>query len=1188
MEKKRIPKNIVCKKYNKTLRIMKISIVLIFISAFNLLAESSYSQSEKISLKLAKVYTIENVVSEIEKTTDYVFIYNEEVIPTLRNEVEVDMNDQSLDEILNQLIEGTDLAYSISSKQVTLYKDENKKVNTKVESTAPLVVQQPSGKRITGRVVDVNGEAIIGANIIEKGTSNGTITDIDGSFTMDVDDDAVLRVSYIGYLEQEVNTTGQTMINIVLREDTKTLEELVVVGYGTQKKVNLTGAVDQVTGDAFEGRSISNINQGLQGVMPNVNVRPLDGKPTESPSINIRGMGSIGQGGDALILIDGIEGDPSMLNPNDIESISVLKDAASAAIYGARGVFGVVLITTKSPDSDVLSVEYSGNLAIKSPIVKPDFVTDGYTFAKGFNDAYFARNGIYPRQINKTQLFSQDYLEELKRRSEDPSLPKTELDENGNYVYYHNTDWFKKLYKDNFTSTEHNVTVSGGSERTRFMISGRYTGQNGLYRYSSDDYKMYNLRARGSVNLFSWLQIENNFEYSDRSYFNPLNVGEGTSLQRNIADEGHPTAPMFNPDGTLSYTAAYTVGDMYLGYNGSQLDRSVLRNTTSFSSNFFEDRLSVQGNFSFQNTNYKELRIRTPVPYSPAPGVTEYVGANKNDLRKTLDETSYIATNIYAEFEDNFNDVHYFKAMAGYNYEESEWQRDRYSRNELLFPTAEDVNLAVGENVLASGGYNKWRIAGGFFRLNYIFDNRYLIEFNGRYDGSSKFPSNEMFAFFPSISAAWRISEEKFWNVPYEIISDLKLRASYGSLGNANINPYNFIEEFSIGTSIILDNSRPRQTSMPRVLPDGLTWETATTRNFGIDLGLFDNRLHFTGDAYVRESKDMYTIGMTLPAIFGTTSPKGNYADMETRGWEIALSWNDQIKSGSKPIGYNIRLTLSDWQAEILRYNNPEKFLDDYYEGMKVGEVWGYVTEGFFTSPADVENHADQQSFFPPRQGIYQPGDIKLKDLNNDGIINPGKNTVDAPGDRKIIGNLTPRYSFGLNLGATWNSFSLSAFFQGVGKQDWYPHQESVSFWGQYNRPYGDIPKWHLNSGMVWSEENPNSFLPRYVPRGGTGGLLRQTQSKYLMNAAYIRLKNIQLGYDLPHDLISRIGLKNAKIFLSGESLFTWSPLYKYADHIDVENATAPSDQMYTSENSGDGYNYPLLKSITVGLNVKF
>lgn len=1155
---------------------MKFSFLLIFASVLNAYSTSIFSQNATMSVNLHNV-SVREVVEEIKKQGGISFIYNDN-LPGLNKNVSVSFVDQPIKDVLENALAQADLRY------------EEIKDNFVVLLSAPSAANIQE-MIVSGRVTEYEtGEGLPGVNVLVEGTTTGTVTDIEGYYKMQITEAArSLRYSYVGYVSQVIPVEGMTEINVTLVPLFRELEEIVVVGYGTQRRINLTGAVDQVTSEALEGRNVGNITQGLQGVMPNVNIRPLDGKPIESPNINIRGVGSIGQGGNALILIDGIEGDPSMINPNDIETISVLKDAASAAIYGARGVFGVVLITTKAPRSDVISVEYSANYGVKSPIVFPDFDTDGYRFANMFNEIFYARDGLYPRQINKTQLFSQEYLAELRRRSEDPSLPKTDLDDQGRYVYYHNTDWYGELYKKNFGSTEHNLSVSGGTEKSRFMVSGRYAGQDGLYRYSSDNYNMYNLRARGSIDVFPWLQIENNFDYSDRNYFNPLNVGEGSSLQRNIADEGHPTAPLFNPDGTLSYSAAYTVGDMYLGYNGSHLDRSVIRNTTGFNSKFLDDRFRIIGNFSFQKTNSDELRIRTPIPYSPAPGVIEYVGTNRNDIQNTLDRTDFIAANLYSEFEDFFNEVHYFKAMAGFNYEESTWQRHRYSRNEVLFPTLRDVNLAVGENVLASGGYNRWRIAGGFFRLNYIYDNRYLIEFNGRYDGSSKFPTDEMYAFFPSVSAAWRVSEEAFWPVPYEIVSDLKFRASYGSLGNANINPYMFHEQFSIGTSIILDGARPMLTSMPAVLPDGLTWETSTTRNFGIDLSMVNNRLHFTGDAYVRLTTDMYTIGMTLPATFGTGSPRGNYADMETRGWELMLSWRDQFTLAKKPFRYNIRLSLSDWQAEILRYNNPDKFLNDYYEGMKVGEVWGYVTEGFFVSDEDVANHANQRAQFPPRIGNYLPGDIKLEDLNGDNFINPGRNTVDDPGDRRVIGNLTPRYTFGINLGSSWNNISFSAFFQGVGKQDWYPHNEAANFWGQYNRPYGDIPSWHLNEGMIWSEENPDSFLPRYVCRGGTGGLLRQRQTKYLMNAAYIRLRNIQLGYDLPANWISRAGMSAAKVFVSGENLWTWSPLYRIVtNQIDVENATAPSDQMYTSGNSGDGYNYPMLKSVTFGLNVRF
>ncbi|MEX2568657.1 MAG: TonB-dependent receptor [Cyclobacteriaceae bacterium] len=1041
---------------------------------------------------------------------------------------------------------------------------------------------------VTGRVLDANREPIPGATVSVPGTAIGTATDLDGRYALTVPEGATLVFSFIGFESQSIAVGDQSVIDVILAEDISSLEEVIVVGYGVQKKMNLTGSVDQVTSEALEGRNVGNLTQSLQGLMPNVNITPLDGKPIQSPAINIRGTGSIGQGGNALVLIDGVEGDPSMVNPNDVESVSVLKDAASAAIYGARGVFGVVLITTKTPKKDVVSVTYSGNYGIKSPVVRPDFVTDGYIFAKMFNDIFFARDGLYPQNINKTQTFSQEYLAELERRSEDPSLPKTDLDEFGNYVYYHNTDWYGHLLKSNFSSTEHNVSVSGGTQKSSFMLSGRYSDQGGLFRYSTDEFKMYNLRARGSIEVAPWLQINNNFDYSTRFYFNPLNTGEGSSVFRNIADEGHPTSPLLNPDGTLSYASAYTVGDFYLGNNGSHLDRTVIRNTSGFEANFLENKLRVIGNFNFQNINSDELRIRTPIPYSPAPGVIEYIGTTRNDIQNTLDRTNFVTANLYSEYETNFTEKNYFKAMVGYNYEQSTFQRHQYSRNELLFPTVKDVNLAVGDNVLASGGYDKWRIAGGFFRFNYIFDDRYLVEVNGRYDGSSKFPAGESFAFFPSVSAAWRISEEQFWPISDQVISDLKFRGSYGSLGNANIRPYTFQEQFSIGTGIILAGARPRTTSMPAVLPDGLTWETATTRNIGLDLSMIKGKLNLTGDAYIRHTSDMYTIGMTLPATFGTTSPRGNYADMETKGWEMILSWQDMFNVADRPFTYNIRLNMADWKAEVTRYNNPDKFLNDYYAGMTVGEVWGFVTEGFFTSEEDVLNHANQQSRFTPRIGTYQPGDIKFQDLNNDGIIDFGRNTVEDPGDRRIIGNESPRYTYGMNLNFQWNNIFLSGFLQGVGRQQWYPHQETANFWGQYNRPYGDIPSWHLNEGMIWSEENPDSFLPRYVTRGGTGGLLRQVQSKYLMDASYIRLRNVQLGYNLPINIINRVSVSAARVFVSGENLWTWSPLYKVVSNIDVENAVAPSDQMYTSGNSGDGYNYPMLKSVTIGLNVTF
>lgn len=1051
---------------------------------------------------------------------------------------------------------------------------------------------------ITGQVVDASTQQpLSGASVRMVGIDRGSLTDPEGRYAITgiAAGRHRVRVSMIGYGQEEQAVEvldGQTVtLNFTLQPEAVTLEGVVAVGYGTQQKAHLTGAVDQLTSDALQNRPIANLTQGLQGVLPNVNIRPLDGKPTQAPQINVRGTTSIGQGGNALVLIDGVEGDPSLLNPNDIETITVLKDAASAAVYGARGAFGVLLITTKQPTRDAFSITYGANYGRREPVVATDFVTEGYTWGRMFNESFFNWEGSLPQNVNKTMVFSQQYLAELERRSKDPTLPRVEVGPDGRYVYYGSTDWFNLLYKDNTPTMEHNLSVSRSTDNTSFMVSGRYLDQDGLFRYSSDNYRLLNFRAAGTVQLYPWLELRNNFSIANRKYFNPLNVGEGGGIWRNLADEGHPLSPLLNPDGSLTHSAAYTVGDFFYGKNGMDQEWGTLRNTTSFTSGFLSRNLQLHGDFSFQNSTAGETRRRVQIPYSRAPGVVEWLGTQYNDLRETNGETLYLAGNLYGDLQKRFGDRHLLNVVLGTNYEQSTAEQLQVQRNGLIFPDASNINLALGQSIVTGGDYEKWNILGGFYRFNYIFDDRYLLELNGRYDGSSKFPSKERYAFFPSISLGWRLSNEPFWKVPSSFISELKFRGSYGAMGNGNIGAYAFHDIFNISqTGRILNGLQPRQTSQPSVLPEGLTWETVTTRNAGVDLEMLDGRLQLTGDAYVRETTDMYTIGRTLPAVFGATSPRGNYADLRTSGWEAMLAWQDRFDVAARPLGYNLRVTLADHSAEILKYNNPDKFLNDYYAGMKVGEIWGFVTEGFFTSEAEIAAHANQSLYRSHSSGLIQVGDIKLKDLNGDGVINTGDNTFDNPGDRVIIGNRAPRYLFGINLGANYGSFSLSSFFQGVGKQDWYPSAESNVFWGQYNRPYGDIPAWHLKDGVIWSPENPNSFFPRYAARlaNRSEGIMRQPQSKYVMNAAYVRLKNFQVGYDLPEHLTSRLGSSAARIYFSGDNLWTWSPLYKTANNIDVENATAPSDQLFTSGNAGDGYNYPMLKSLTMGISVTF
>ncbi|HQG56868.1 MAG TPA: TonB-dependent receptor [Bacteroidales bacterium] len=1059
-----------------------------------------------------------------------------------------------------------------------------------------LMQQQQQQITVTGKVTDSQtGEPMAGVNVVVKGTTIGTMTDAEGNYSLNVPDrNATLVFSFIGYTTQEMSLAGRTSLNVSLVSEAIGLEEVVVVGYGTQKKANLTGAVDQVTTTVLENRMMLNLTQGLKGAVPNLNISLLDGKPIQAPSYNIRGTTSIGQGGSALVLIDGVEGDPGMLNPNDIASISILKDAASSSIYGARGAFGVVLITTKNPSKEKTIINYSANFALRSPIAVPDLVTDGYTFAKMFAESFYNWENTFPTAVNKTLKFSQSYLDELKRRAENPSPSDKEVEIDpvtGDYVYYASHDKYRELYKDHSTGMEHNLSISGSTQTASFMITGRLLSQEGLFRYNSDDYSMYNIRSKGSVQVYKWLRIDNNSEYSEMKYHNPLNVGEGSGIWRNIADEGHVLAPMFNPDGTLTMSAAYNVGDFWYGKNGYNFYRRILRNTSGFEAQFFDNTLRLRGDFTFRNTDYSEQRRQVPVPYSNHPGIIAYVGTTTNDLREINDRTNYYATNLYAEYENILGEYHYIKVLAGYNYEQSTYKRVLVQRNGLIFEDATDINLALGQSITTSGGWDRWNILGGFGRINYSFKDRYLIEINGRYDGSSKFPGDQRFAFFPSYSIGWRISKEPFLILSNNIISDLKIRASYGSLGNGNISSYSFQEQFSISQlGRVLNAVKPQYTRNPSVLPAGLTWETATTLDFGLDLVALSDKLRIVGDMYIRKTTDMYTIGMTLPAVFGATPPKGNYADMKTKGWEVSILWRDRFNLVAKKFNYELRASLSDYNTIIEKYNNPEKVLTDYYEGMAMGEIWGFVTEGFFVDAVDITNHAQQDLFKSTSSGAIYPGDIKLKDLDNSGRIDYGTNRVGDTGDKIIIGNSTPRYTFSINFNADWNNFFLSAFFQGVGKQDWWPSTEAGLFWGQYNRPYNAVPKWQL--GNYWTPENTNAYLPRYVSRlANRSGAMFVTgpQTKYLQNIAYIRLKNFQFGYNLPQSIISKIRASSLKIYFSGENIWTYSPLFKTigSSHLDVEN-TGPSDQLFTSGNAGDGYNYPMMKNISFGLSVTF
>ena len=1051
---------------------------------------------------------------------------------------------------------------------------------------------------VSGTVVDAGTkEPVIGASVLIKNTVIGSVTDLDGAFSLSAAEGDELIISCIGYSDRSY-VVGKQVSGIIIEisESAEFLEEVVVVGYGSVKKENLSGAVDQISSEAFTNRPVANTTQMLQGAVPNLNISLADGKPNGSASYNVRGNTSIGAGGSALVLIDGVEGDPATLNPNDIESVSVLKDAASAAIYGSRAPYGVVLITTKSAKDDAgkFNLTYSGNFSLQHPTNIPDIVDDGYVYADMFYKAWYGNRFSEPTGINKSQEFSSVWLKMFRARNKAGNPVATTVEPDGKYVYYGNENYYDLLYRDYVLAQTHNVSANGKTGKLKYYVSGRYYYYDGLYNYNPDTYKTFNLRAKTEAELLPWLTFSENIEFTHDDYHYPFGSAEEASgvLGRSISDEGHPSNPAFNPDGTLTKAGAMSIGGLVTGNNYLDRITKTFKTTSALKASLLDNKLTLNADYTYRSKDYNETRKSTAVPYSAYEGVISYLGTPGTDdyIKESVQFTSYMAVNAYAQYEENFANKHNFKVLAGYNYEQQTYKSIYTQRHGLITPDVEHINLATGTEIVVSSGGNKWRYAGAFFRLNYGYDDRYLIEVNGRYDGSSKFPDNSQWGFFPSVSGAWRVSQEPWWKISPDAVTNLKVRVSYGELGNGNVSPYSYLEKFSFSTmtSRYLDGmSVIRYTDIPSQIPDNIGWERSRTVDAGLDVEFLRGRLSFTGDYYVRKTLDMYTVGPTLPDTFGASAPKGNYADMSTYGYELSLAWNDSFNLAGKQFDYGIKATLADYYTIIDRYNNASKKLSDYYEGQRLGEIWGFVCNGLFQSQDEIDAAFDGTGYKNALHGTTQslitlPGDPKFEDLDHNHTISKGADTVDDSGDRAIIGNSDPRYIYSFNLNASWNGISLSAFFQGVGKQDWYPGKE-CAWWGQYNRPYNNVYIWQLDN--YWTEDNPNAYLPRYA---GYNDVVRSAvNSRYLQDISYIRLKNLQVGYSLPQRILKKAQLAGVNFYFSAENLWTWSPMYKYTKDFDVLTIGKKSDD-YVKNDKGTGYNYPTLRSFSFGVTITY
>ena len=1159
---------------------MKKSIIASFFCC--LLCMTLFAQSQRVKLSGEKV-TVAQLFKEIESQTGMSVDYDASTLD-LSQTVTLPSGTMSVKDIAEKVLDKAGYSCVIKNTHLVVTKKQDK----------------PQESMRKGVILDAKGEPVAGVGVIIKGTGSGTVTGTDGSFSLQASDDAVLEVSSIGYKGKEVRVGKQGFLTIAIEEDMLFIEDAVVVGYGVQKKENLTGAVSVVTSKSIQDRSNSNLGGILQGTVPGLTVTSPSGRPGESVSINIRGWNSINSGS-PLVLVDGVVGSLERVNPNDVESISVLKDASSAAVYGAKAAFGVVLVTTKSGSDNEgrAKINYSGRWGWSSPTTSTDWETRGYysvyipnLFMKAFNGQ---------QQI----LYNEDDMNMLWERRDDvvenPNRPWVVLDQQNNgYKYYANTDWWHFFFNDRKPMQNHDLSFRGGSKNIKYFLSANYNDEKGIFRLNPDEYKKYNLRARFSFDANSWLNISNNTAYYSAVYTYPGLADMDDTFYKCTAGYFSYLMPL-TPEGTYLYqTNSGGGGQTILGNLANE--NFVNRNRTSNLTNTTEvtitpvRQLVIKGNYSYSYNTYAQLNRSVNGVFADKTRLkttTVTTGDNEDMLAEQMQTIDLHSVNLYATYSDTFAQAHNVKVMAGGQYESYYHKKLGATGYSLLSLDLNDQNLVSADEdgnkrTTTSGGQSEYALLGFFGRINYDYKGKYLVELSGRYDGSSRFPRGQRYGFFPSGSLGWRISEESFFSPLKSWWNDLKLRFSYGSLGNQQVGYYDYIRSVTLGTQkYLFGGDKSGIATFGNPVAGNLTWETVQQKNVGLDMAFLENKITFTGEAYIRDTKNMLTTGKALPAVYGASAPKTNNADLRTMGYELSISYRDSFLLLGKPFDYSITGTFNDYVGYITKFDNPTFNLSTYYEGMRYGEIWGYTTDGFFKSDEEAANYAVDQS--PVCSIIYgsvggeqglRAGDLKYVDLDGDNIIGQGANTLDNPGDRRVIGNSQPRYQYGVTLGFNWYGVDFSIFFQGVGKQDWYPSTDARYFWGPYARPFSSwIQKDFLD--QCWSEEHPDAYFPRpraYVAGVGANRELTTVNDRYLQNLAYCRLKNLTAGYTLPQKLTQKVKIEAVRLYFSGENLAYIAPGFHSA-YMDPEAA---------AKTKGKYPIYPWQKTFMFGIDITF
>ena len=1063
------------------------------------------------------------------------------------------------------------------------------------------VTEQMQSQKVIVTVVDALGEPIIGANVIEKGTTNGGITDLDGKFTLETRADAILVISFVGYKTQEVKAAPN--LKVVLKDDNELLDEVVVVGYRKKKKVNLTGAVASVDVDeAIASRPITDVAKALQGVSPGLTITTNVGGVGVESSIKLRGStGSLNatEGTSPLILVDNVEvPNLSMVNPDDIESISVLKDAASASIYGTRAAWGVVLITTKTgKKNEKVQVSYSNNFAWSTPTTMPQV-------AKTYESAQAAL--LAQQRLGKNEFSSvgynvnEDAIEKMKEwdalygHMSQEELGEMQLGRDfeqigGKYYWYRGFDPLEMFMKDWTPQQKHNLSVSGGSDKTTFNISLGYLNQTGILKVNTDKYERYNFNATINTQLRDWWSVRTNVMFSRSTKSEPYQYTSGYTDVWYYLLRWPAFYPYADYQGTPFRSAVTEISQA----NRESLTNNFTRVNLGTTINPIKD-LAINFDYTFALFNDYQKRAGGEVwgwDFFNTNNPLTYASLYPASHNRVLERSQYTMSNTfkaYATYEKTFNQKHNFKAMVGMDAESRERIGHSSDRRTLVNLDQPEINLAIGDQFVDGTTYHNDFAAAGFFgRVNYDYMGKYLLEVNARYDGSSNFPAGDKWALFPSFSAGWRLSEEKFMHWTKPALTDFKLRGSWGTIGNQDVEANSYLSVMSVGANSgwIVDGKEVPYIGVPSVMSPSLTWERVTTIDVGFDARFFNNEFGISFDWYQRTTSDMHSPGETLPSTFGSaTMPKVNAGELQGRGFELSLDYNKQFSNG---LGLTARATLSKIRETLTKYNNPNKNIYGYYEGKIIGEIWGYETDRLFQYEDCMQledgtwvidpSKVPEQSLYESGSFKYGPGDVKYKDLDGDGKITYGDNTLENHGDLKRIGNTLPNFEYGFSLGLNYKGFDFYTFFQGIGSRD-------VWAVGQTGIP-GFMPTegWLAHQMDYWTPENTDAFYPRPTSHSWINNgqnFLRQT--RYLQDMSYLRCMNITLGYTMPEKWMKVLTLTSGRIYISAENVFEFDNTTIPVDPETTENASATNGEYKF------GKSYPFMRTISFGVQLTF